>query len=467
MRWSGILSVAAAMLVGGCSEVYWTSNVRETMSLGPSGAIATNADVRLVHRFRGREMVPVPGPTGEMNRFAQQDREYLCAEPSPDVARVVQAALSNSISASGTGTPATGGVAIEAQLASQLNASRSEGIAQLTKRIATIQLLRDGLYRACEAYANGAIGREIYTAIISRYDRMMITMLLGEMAAGNLGSAAILTGNAAAAASGEASAGPGGRAAVAESQYQRAKDENETQIRKVAALKTERAQAETRRANKEKAGQDFSAEQQEVQALDAKIEAETKIQEITQADMTAADAARKAAADAAKGAAAIAATRGNSSASSSGFFDSPAKAAVDAARATGDVLARMQRTYMNEPHGQSLIMMCFSELAGLAPMRQYMKKFCDDLTAHVADENGRRLIYDTTAAPQLTELGTDRVDAIAKALQAMAATGKASPEAVRALLATATPSVPAAPAKPAAQAKPTAPKKPPAPSDIE
>lgn len=40
-----------------------------------------------------------------------------------------------------------------------------------------IQLLRDGLYRACEAYTNGIIDGREYKRIIARYDETMITML--------------------------------------------------------------------------------------------------------------------------------------------------------------------------------------------------------------------------------------------------------------------------------------------------
>jgi hypothetical protein len=61
-----------------------------------------------------------------------------------------------------------------------------------------MQLLRDGLYRACEAYMNGAIGRTAYTAILANYDTMMMTMMFGETAAGNFGSLATLGGAAAA-----------------------------------------------------------------------------------------------------------------------------------------------------------------------------------------------------------------------------------------------------------------------------
>jgi hypothetical protein len=179
---------AAGLALSGCSEAVLTSNIRDTMPLAAGQAIATNADVRLVHRFQGFERHKDGKPDTEC--------QYLCAEPSPDIARAVQAANSLSGSADANVKPGGAGTTVDAKLAAQLAFSRSESVAALTKRIASIQLMRDAMYRACEAYANGAIGREMYAAIISRYDRAMITMLMGEMAVGNFGTAITLSGTA-------------------------------------------------------------------------------------------------------------------------------------------------------------------------------------------------------------------------------------------------------------------------------
>jgi hypothetical protein len=88
---------------------------------------------------------------------------------------------------------------VQPELALAFAASRAEGLAQLGQRLATIQLLRDSTFRACEAYANGAIGASTYAMIVSRYDDVMVTLLLGEMAAGAARpvSASLITGNAA------------------------------------------------------------------------------------------------------------------------------------------------------------------------------------------------------------------------------------------------------------------------------
>ena len=186
---------AAALLLTGCAESYWTSNVRSVGSFAPGQTMATNADIRLVHQVRRMADIATVDERGQ-RLIVQRPQEITCAEPSPDVARVVQAALSSQLDVGATVTPPVGGggTAVDARIMSALAATRAESIAQLTCRIATIQLLRDGLYRACEAFMNGAIGRTAYTAILGTYDGMMLSMLYGEMSVGNSGTSVLLTG---------------------------------------------------------------------------------------------------------------------------------------------------------------------------------------------------------------------------------------------------------------------------------
>ena len=73
----------------------------------------------------------------------------VCAEPSPDVAL----AIANSFGV---------GISFLGQGSRSLTGSQAEGIAQLAERTVTVQLLRDVMFRACEAYANGAITGTTY-----------------------------------------------------------------------------------------------------------------------------------------------------------------------------------------------------------------------------------------------------------------------------------------------------------------
>lgn len=99
----------------------------------------------------------------------RRDR-VVCTEPSPD-ALVAKAAA---IAASAT----------NAQVAASLGGSFTEAAASIGIRTPTIQLLRDGLFRACEAYMNGAIDKEEYHTILFNYDRVMTALIMIEAVAG-------------------------------------------------------------------------------------------------------------------------------------------------------------------------------------------------------------------------------------------------------------------------------------------
>ncbi|WP_423908377.1 hypothetical protein [Candidatus Spongiihabitans sp.] len=90
----------------------------------------------------------------------------LCIEPPPDVAQAISSALS-----------------LKNQDGDAM-ISLNESIIQLGERLAVMQLLRDRMYRACEAYANGAIDRVSYVLMLARIDKTMITLLSQEMIAG-------------------------------------------------------------------------------------------------------------------------------------------------------------------------------------------------------------------------------------------------------------------------------------------
>jgi hypothetical protein len=65
--------------------------------------------------------------------------------------------------------------------------SLTASVAQLGERLASIQLMRDKMYRACEAYGNGAINSTTYTAVMARFDKTMTSLLSSELAAGAFG----------------------------------------------------------------------------------------------------------------------------------------------------------------------------------------------------------------------------------------------------------------------------------------
>ena len=155
----------AALSLFGC--VNFEDEAQRTYSRtgGFSTAAAfTTADARIVIERRN----PVTG------------QPVVCTEPSPDVAK----ALSTAVALSGQGGDGT------AKGALAFSAGSAEAAAELAGRTTALLGLRDGLYRACEAYANGVIGADAYAIILSRYSQLMTTLFLGQDIAGATAAAA-------------------------------------------------------------------------------------------------------------------------------------------------------------------------------------------------------------------------------------------------------------------------------------
>jgi hypothetical protein len=102
------------------------------------------------------------------------DRQVICAEPSPDVAATLAASLG--AQAGLAGIPQLGGGSVDAATQYRL----AEQAAYIGARNSTIQLLRDGLYRACEAYINGALGDFGYSLVLVNYGKLMVSLLAAE-----------------------------------------------------------------------------------------------------------------------------------------------------------------------------------------------------------------------------------------------------------------------------------------------
>lgn len=88
----------------------------------------------------------------------------FCAEPAPDALVSLAASGGLDLDVAGKGKVGSRG-------------SLTESALLMARRTQTIQLLRDGLYRACEAYANGAISRDEYARILSRIDDLAVTLV--------------------------------------------------------------------------------------------------------------------------------------------------------------------------------------------------------------------------------------------------------------------------------------------------
>src|SRR6516162_3863701 len=154
----------AALVLVGCSILEDDVARGYAQSGSLTQATFTTADVRIItQRYRPGSPNPI-----------------ICTEPSPDVAKALSAAAQASGSGgkgATTGSFGAGGASAEAALA-------------LAGRSTALLGLRDGLYRACEAYANGVIGADAYALVLSRYGQLMTTLFLGQDVTGAAGTEA-------------------------------------------------------------------------------------------------------------------------------------------------------------------------------------------------------------------------------------------------------------------------------------
>ena len=103
------------------------------------------------------------------NRRADEDLRVVCAEPAPDALSAIAAQAGVSVSDISNAVSAEGGV--------------SEAAANIGLRTQTIQTLRDGFYRVCEAYMNG-LSQEQYSIMLRRFQTNMIALLAIEQLPG-------------------------------------------------------------------------------------------------------------------------------------------------------------------------------------------------------------------------------------------------------------------------------------------
>lgn len=130
--------------------------------------------------------------------------QIICTEPSPDAI----VARAEAIAAQGSffSRVMLGG-----------GAANQESAASIGLRTQTIQLLRDGLFRACEAYMNGILDRSQYALILANFDRVMIAALAIDAIGGSIQAPAVAINSGSAAVQARAEGGPSeaGHAAAA------------------------------------------------------------------------------------------------------------------------------------------------------------------------------------------------------------------------------------------------------------
>src|SRR5665213_871414 len=95
-------------------------------------------------------------------------QQIVCHAPSPDWASAITTAQSFK---SSVGLPS--GTSISAEAANSL----AETITAMVGRTSGVVALRDGLYKACQASANGVIGKDAYALILSQYGNLLVALV--------------------------------------------------------------------------------------------------------------------------------------------------------------------------------------------------------------------------------------------------------------------------------------------------
>lgn len=164
------LAMAAAMTaLAGCANL---NSINHSFDIPNDSPHAITVDARQ------RGIISNLATTIE--RIGTEHREVdslrICAEQFPDVYTVLGGAMGGSFSLIPGGGPSP-------QLQAAANGAFSETGAGI-QRTQTINLLRESMYRTCERYMNGAIGREELSVQAARDVRAMVSILAIEQLTG-------------------------------------------------------------------------------------------------------------------------------------------------------------------------------------------------------------------------------------------------------------------------------------------
>ena len=157
-----ILALACLMLLS-CEQTDRSGTTFRTFSALGGESISIDAHQRAII-------------TTEIRDENGQRRLIYCAEPSPDAFASINSTLNRSLAAKASNAESQGEITAET-----LETLTSVASAALNARNATIQLLRDGLYRACEAYATGALSKNEYVGIVGQYQNVILALLSVEL----------------------------------------------------------------------------------------------------------------------------------------------------------------------------------------------------------------------------------------------------------------------------------------------
>jgi hypothetical protein len=167
MKFNACVASLTCLALAACSNGGGTIYRKDTF--GPYNVLSLDARQRLVLQGSKVDKDGVEHPV-------------ICSEPSPDAIAAQAANIAASANAPVNATQTAGG---------QVAGGFSEAVASIALRTQTIQLLRDGYFRLCEAYLNGALSQEEYRSIILFIDEFIATVVAIEAIGGTVQSAPV------------------------------------------------------------------------------------------------------------------------------------------------------------------------------------------------------------------------------------------------------------------------------------
>ncbi|WP_137279088.1 hypothetical protein [Pseudomonas rhizoryzae] len=156
MRASYLLPLIAVIGLSGCAN--WSTLYRKP-NFSESDSLLTDIGARAIF------VTPQDTKEGPNINLRNTPKTIVCAEPSPDSMQAYAAKLNWKLLSDSA-------VTRDAALAYSTAAS------YVGNRTQTVQLLRDQLYRLCEAYANGIIDSDTYTMLMSRSQRYTLALAM-------------------------------------------------------------------------------------------------------------------------------------------------------------------------------------------------------------------------------------------------------------------------------------------------
>ncbi len=165
-----IVSVISILLLSGCGGNFYSIHHKDHLDQKKSTVIVTDAKQRFLLTNIAEKGANTTDQEAEMYR-------RFCAEPSPDVFTALGQAASGKFGFGQTSDPKNLEIAIQGAYSNSETASAIQ-------RTQTINMLKEMMYRTCERFLNGQIGKWQYPIIAARDQRIMTSILAIEQLTG-------------------------------------------------------------------------------------------------------------------------------------------------------------------------------------------------------------------------------------------------------------------------------------------